>query len=398
MSTASNFKLRHYRRRHWLYAGHACELANPGDWKTWSLGFDQILLVRGRDRQIRAFHNVCRHRGARICSAVSGTSNLLVCPYHNWTYDLEGSLRTMTEAEFGISRSDLGLKAIALHDLGGLLFVALAPQPVDFAPAAAEIAQQMLHQGFADAKLAKTIRYTVQANWKLIFENNRECYHCANAHPEYVAGTYDVARFDSARHAEIDAEEQRALQRFTALGIGSATASSAMSGAFWRVTRAPLLSGWKTQSLDGAPIAPLMGQMRSQSVWSDGTLRCTVFPNFWQHASDDHAVATRLTPIDATTTQVDVSWFVHKEAIEDRDYTLAALLPFWQRTSEQDWAICEANQAGVASPAYTPGPYSTTRESNVQQFIDWYLAALAPHDGSRGHTTGLLGYKARTGV
>jgi phenylpropionate dioxygenase-like ring-hydroxylating dioxygenase large terminal subunit len=385
-------------RRHWLYAGHACELPNPGDWKTWSLGFDQVVLVRGRDSQIRAFHNVCRHRGARICGAENGTSNLLVCPYHNWTYDLDGTLRTATDAEFGKPRSELGLKPIAMHDLGGLIFIALGPDPIPFAKAAAEITQQMRHQGFADAKLAKTIRYTVKANWKLIFENNRECYHCANAHPEYIAGTYDIARFDATRHAEIDVVEKRAAARFAALGLGDATASSAMNGDFWRVTRAPLVAGWKTQSLDGSPIAPLMGRMREQSAWSDGTLRCTMFPNFWQHASDDHAVATRLTPIDPSTTHVDVSWFVHKDAVVDRDYTLAALLPFWQRTSEQDWRICEANQLGVASPAYTPGPYSTTRETNVQQFIDWYLSALSPPGSDRPQSLGFLGSTGRSHV
>ena len=150
-----------------------------------------------------------------------------------------------------------------------------------------------------------------------------------------------------------------------------------MTGTHWRVSRAPLMEGWHTQSLDGRPIAPLMGRMRESNRWSMGTLRCTVFPNFWQHASDDHAVATRLTPLDARSTQVDVTWFVHKDAIEGRDYDLARLLPFWQRTSEQDWVICEANQLGVSSPAYRPGKYSTTREPNVQHFVDWYVAALA---------------------
>ena len=122
-----------------------------------------------------------------------------------------------------------------------------------------------------------------------------------------------------------------------------------------------------------------MGTMGEKNAWSEGTLRATVFPNFWQHASDDHAVATRLTPVDPTTTMVDVSWFVHRQAVEGRDYSLEKLMPFWQRTSEQDWAICAANQEGVSSPAYTPGPYSTTREGNVQQFIDWYLGALFPN-------------------
>jgi Rieske 2Fe-2S family protein len=119
-----------------------------------------------------------------------------------------------------------------------------------------------------------------------------------------------------------------------------------------------------------------MGVFRARNQRSLGTLRTTVFPNFWQHANDDHAVATRLTPLSATTTQVDVHWFVHKDAVEGRDYTLEHLLPFWQRTSEQDWAICEANQAGVSSPAYRPGRYAIVKEANVQHFVDWYLEAL----------------------
>jgi glycine betaine catabolism A len=363
-------------RRHWLYAGHDCQIAKPGDWLTWSLGADAIILARGNDGQVRAFHNTCRHRGSRLCNAEQGHSRLLVCPYHAWTYDLDGRLRTATEREFGMPQEQLGLHPVALHNLGGLLFVALGPDPVPFDRASAEIAPQMRHQGFAEAKLAKSVRYTVRANWKLIFENNRECYHCDHAHPEYIAGTYDTLRFDPANGPEIDRQTRLAAQRFEALGLGSAVASSAMTGNYWRVTRAPLMDGWFTQSLDGTRIAPLMGTMRARDTWSCGTLRATVFPNFWQHASDDHAVATRLTPVDAATTQVDVSWFVHRDAVEGRDYTLDRLLPFWQRTSEQDWRLCEANQAGVSSPAYTPGPYSKMREPNLQHFIDWYLSAL----------------------
>jgi phenylpropionate dioxygenase-like ring-hydroxylating dioxygenase large terminal subunit len=364
-------------RRQWLYAGHSCQIPNAGDWLTWRVGTDQVLVVRGRDGAVRAFHNVCRHRGARICNAALGNGSALVCPYHAWTYDLDGRLRTATEREFGVVREDMGLLPISLQDLGGLLFVAIGDEHGPFAVAAAEIAPQMLHQGFADAKVAHTIRYRVNANWKLVFENNRECYHCTNAHPEYVAGTYDTARFDAERVPEVDQQTAAAAVRFAGMGLGAAVASSAMTGAHWRVTRAPLAAGWHTQSLDGTPVAPLMGRMRALNRWSMGTLRCTVFPNFWQHASDDHAVATRLTPIDATTTEVDVTWFVHRDAHAGHDYDLAKLLPFWQRTSEQDWVICEANQIGVSSPAYRPGRYSTTRETNVQQFVDWYLNALA---------------------
>jgi Rieske 2Fe-2S family protein len=371
-----NADLERVWRRSWLYVGHDCQISKPGDWFTWSIGADAIVLIRGHDGVVRAFHNTCRHRGARVCNGEIGHSRSLVCPYHAWTYELDGRLRTPTEREFGVHQSKLGLQAVELKNLGGLLFIALGKDMPRFDEGAAAIATQMAHQGFADAKLAKSIRYRVKANWKLIFENNRECYHCATVHPEYVAGTYDVARLDSNLAQEVEHQTDLASARFAKLGLGEAMASSAMTGKWWRVTRAPLMKGWQTQSLDGKPIAPLMGAFRAKGEWSAGTLRCTVFPNFWQHASDDHAVATRLTPIDAMTTQVDVSWFVHENAQEGRDYTLARLLPFWQRTSEQDWLVCEAQQAGVSSPAYQPGPYSKQRELNVQHFVDWYLGTL----------------------
>ncbi len=362
--------------RHWLYAGHACAIPNPGDWVTWTIGNDSLICVRGKGGEVRAFHNVCRHRGARVCRAEEGHGRAFVCPYHAWTYDLDGSLKTATEREFGVPRVQLGLHPVPLKNVAGLLFVALGDDPVGFGEAAAEIGAKMAHQGLEDAKLAKRVRYTVKANWKLVFENNRECYHCNTAHPEYVQGTYDAMRLHPENLPAVEQAEAAANGRFARMGLGEATASSDMTGAYWRAARTPLMPGWQTQSLDGSPVAPLMGTFRARNEWSRGTLRTTVFPNFWQHASDDHAVATRLTPVDATTTQVDVSWVVHKDAVEGRDYDLATLMPFWQRTSEQDWDICEANQAGILSPRYQPGPYSKLREINVQHFIDWYLGAL----------------------
>ena len=145
------------------------------------------------------------------------------------------------------------------------------------------------------------------------------------------------------------------------------------------------MEGWKTQSLDGQPVAPLMGTFRARNEWSEGTLRSTIFPNFWQHASDDHAVATRITPVD----RHDLPGRRLLAGAQGRGrgpgLQLEKLMPFWQRTSEQDWEICEANQAGILSPRYQPGPYSTVRETNVQHFVDWYLRAFrtahAPESG-----------------
>jgi Rieske 2Fe-2S family protein len=364
-------------RSHWLFAGLACQIPLPGDRMTWSVGSDTVLLVRGNGGAVRAFHNVCRHRGARLCADETGHGRLIVCPYHAWSYELDGRLRIATEAEFGVAQNQLGLLPVQVRSIAGLLFIALGPDPEPFEAAMTTIAPKMAQQGLEEARVAHRIRYRVRANWKLVFENNRECYHCATAHPEYVRATYDVDRLSPGLLPEVERQEQAADRRFRAMGLDGAVASSAMTGPWWRCTRAPLMEGWQTQSLDGRPVSTLMGRMRSLDAWSCGTLRTTMFPNFWQHASDDHAVATRLNPVDATTTEIDVIWLVHRDAQEGRDYTLERLLPFWQRTSEQDWAICEAQQAGVTSPAYVPGPYSLTRETNVAHFIDWYLAALA---------------------
>src|ERR1051325_1967764 len=109
----------------------------------------------------------------------------------------------------------------------------------------------MRHQGLENAKLAKSIRYTVRANWKLIFENNRECYHCNTAHPEYVQGVYDTARFSPQTLPEVERQERLAAERFARMGLGDAMASSGMTGAYWRAARSPLKEGWKTQSPDG---------------------------------------------------------------------------------------------------------------------------------------------------
>jgi Rieske 2Fe-2S family protein len=126
--------------------------------------------------------------------------------------------------------------------------------------------------------------------------------------------------------------------------------------------------------MDGRQIAPLMGDYAKPTV---GTLRIRTLPNFWNHSSCDHAVSTRLLPAGPNATHARVIWLVAQDAVEGKDYQLEELLPFWQLTSEQDWQICETQQRGVRSRAYTPGPYSKYKEYNVDGFVRWYLKKLA---------------------
>lgn len=357
----------------WQFAGHDCEIPQAGDWFTHQIGNDSAIIVRGRDGQIRGFHNVCRHRGSRLCSAERGRDRAFVCPYHAWAYDLSGKLLRDTMAEHGVPSTELGLRPVALSQVGGLIFLSLAENPPDFAPVDALLGPALKPQGLARAKVAKIVDYRVNANWKIVWENNRECFHCPTTHPEYIKANYDI-QLDDARHeAEIAARTRECAAAWAAKGLEMPSLKSDMSGAWYRANRTPLRPGWVSETLDGKQAGPLMGDYPDPEV---GTLRVTVFPSFWLHGSCDHAMSTRVTPLGPKETAVRVYWLVAGHAREDVDYTLSDIMPFWQRTSEQDWVICEAVQQGVQSRGYVPGPFAKVKERNVAHFLDWYQGEL----------------------
>ncbi len=293
-----------------------------------------------------------------------------------------------------------------MTEVGGLIYVWPGlEEPEPFDPARATLAGALAPQVLDRARIAHRAEYRVAANWKLVWENNRECWHCHVGHPEYIKANFDAAP-DTERTRELAAA--RAADPATALaasqqaagtaaaGTGTAAVTSVEAaephtdeynepglyrfptpGRWWSANRTPLVPGFVTESLDGQPVAPPMGDYASYDV---GTLRVRTVPNMWMHASADHAVVTRLLPDGPDATLVSVCWLLDAEAVEGRDYELDRLLPFWQLTSEQDWDLCARNHAGVRSPAYVPGPYSPSREYNLAAFTDWYLQRLAaPH-------------------
>ena len=370
-------------RTGWLFAGHTCEIPKPGDYFTLQVDADSLIVIRGSDGSVHALHNVCRHRGSTICDAATGHVSRLVCPYHQWAYGLNGDLLAC-RGMHDLDKSQFGLKQVHLREAGGLIYLSLAADPPTFEPAHKLLDPIARPHGFDRAKVAKAVDYLVKANWKLVWENNRECYHCNLNHPQYIKANFDHYNADDTTpriKREISGVVARSEKKWAATGLAPTHTQTGMTpfpdaekNIWFSANRTPLIDGYVSESMDGKRVGPLMGDYQDADV---GTLRIRTLPNFWNHSSCDHAVSTRLLPAGPELTAIRVWWLVDAKAVEGRDYQLEKLMPFWQLTSEQDWEICERQQRGVNSSAFTPGPYSTVKEYNVNSFVQWYLKMLA---------------------
>jgi Rieske 2Fe-2S family protein len=377
------YELESIWRRGWVFVGHSCQIPQPGDYFTLTLDTDPLLIIRGDDGQVRAFHNVCTHRGTVLCLEASGHARAIACPYHQWTFSRRGELLSCVGMQDSIDKSVLGLHPVQVETCAGLIFICLSQNPPPFAPARDMLEPMARPQGLERARVAKVVDYTIAANWKLVWENNRECYHCAVNHPQYIKSNFDI--YEEGYGSPVIQERlEAALARSTALeeaeGLtvshkqgGLARFPDAERNLWYSANRTVLIEGYVSESLDGRRVAPLMGDYRTEEV---GVLRMRALPNFWSHASCDYAMTTRLLPTGLHETHAQVTWLVDREAQEGRDYQLEELLQFWQLTSEQDWELCARVQRGVNSRAYQPGPLSETREYNLEAFIRWYLLQL----------------------
>lgn len=371
-------------RKGWLFAGHSCEIPSPGDYFTMNVDGDSLIIMRGDDDEINALWNVCRHRGMELCNQAAGRMGRIVCPYHQWTYARDGSLLSCRGMQEDLDKSCLGLLSAHVHVTAGFIFVSLAERPPAFEQADELIGTLGQPQGFERAKVAKTVDYEVGANWKLVWENNRECYHCNVNHPQYIKANFDHYNTDDINEriqAKIDTAVARSEEKWSEAGLAVSHRQSGMTlfpdvehNCWYSANRTPLVEGFVSESIDGRQVAPLMGDYTDPDV---GTLRIRTMPNLWNHSSCDHGVSTRLLPAGPKRTLVRVTWLVDSAAIEGRDYQLEEIMPFWQLTSEQDWVICERAQRGVDSFRYTPGPFSTHKEYNVDSFVRWYLQQLS---------------------
>ena len=361
--------------RDWLFAGHDCEVAKPGAFFTLQVGDHPVIVVRGRDGQIRAFHNSCRHRGSRVCAAERGTSARLVCPYHQWTYDLDGALVFARQMGEDFDKSQFGLKPVACQSVAGYIFICLADEPADFAPFAAMMEPYFAPHRLGEAKVAFQSTIVEKGNWKLVWENNRECYHCAGNHPELCKTFPEAPAVSGVNGADSDPEMVAHWARCEAAGLPSRFRIDER-GQF-RATRAPLLGDAVSYTTTGkrAVARNLSDDVATNRI---GTLLLYHYPTTWNHVLGDHAVTFRVLPISATETAVTTKWLVHKDAVEGVDYDLETLTHVWTETNDEDRRIVEENALGIKSPAYEPGPYSEVHEGGVIQFVDWYTGFMEP--------------------
>jgi Rieske 2Fe-2S family protein len=361
-------------RQHWLFVGHSCELPNRGDFLTWRIGGEALIVVRADDGGIRALHNVCRHRGSLICEREQGNAQRFVCPYHAWTYGLDGRLLNAPGAS-GLDRSRLGLKSAHAEEVCGLIFINLADRPEPIEVLRAHFEPILGPHRLERAKVAKVVDYDLPVNWKTVTENNRECLHCPANHRLYVSVTYDVDSHDPGKQAEIEARLCECRTRWAQMGldVSRVNTSSDATASWFRANRTPVRTGFVTESRDGQPVAPLMGDF---SDFDMGTARLNTNVNFWCHANSDYANTVRITPLASERTIVRACWLVRADAREGRDYDPARVIEVHATTMEEDWAICRRVAAGLRSSAYEPGPLSPDREHNVQGFLRWYLRTM----------------------
>jgi phenylpropionate dioxygenase-like ring-hydroxylating dioxygenase large terminal subunit len=367
----------------WILAGHVSRIPNKGDYFLFKIGGEQIIIIRENADSVRAFFNVCRHRGSTLCQAESGNAPKLVCPYHAWTFGLDGKLLAARLMPEDFDKADNSLHGCHIRVFHGLIFINLSEdEPADFDATFGDMGPTLDYHGLADARIAHAGSYPTTANWKLVVENFFECYHCVPSHPEFCSmhaadSLVAVGAGPSSGPAEAIASFAPKLKAWedsaAALGRPIGTIDEPPESSHLRLLMQRMNKpGWAAETQDGAAPAPLMGK-RTQA---DGGRMHLSFSPFSQIVADDHfAILFLFTPRAAMQSDVEMIWLVDGRATE-ADVDIEKMIWGYHATTTQDKIITENNQAGIMSSRYRPGRYSE-QEGSVIKFQKWYLAQFA---------------------
>lgn len=330
----------------WIYAGRASALAEAGDYFLCDVDSESVIVLRDHAGTMHAHHNVCRHRGTRLVTEPEGTfPKSIQCMYHAWTYSLDGALvgaPFMDEVESFCS-DDYPLKSVSVALWEGCIFINLAADPEPFEHAFAPMIGKFTAWEMHNLEVAHRIVYDIPANWKLVFQNYSECYHCPVLHPV-------LNRLTPFRNSSNDLEE------------------------------GPYLGGPMRMDIEGGSMT-MTGQRCASPLGDlDGddlnlVQYYTVFPNLLLSLHPDYVLIHRIDRLATDRTRIVCDWLFHKDEISDPDFDPSGAIEFWNMTNSQDWEVSERAQLGISSRAYSPGPYSEL-ESMIAAWDREYLAAL----------------------
>ncbi len=358
--------------RSWILAGHISQLPDPGDYRVLNVGQESAIVVRSKDGTLKGFANVCRHRGSIVCTKSEGHVDKFVCPYHGWTYDTDGQLVAARSMGDAFDKSAHGLKTVSVGEIYGLIFVCFSDNPPSIDGAIRDLQEAMGMFDFENLKVVAQKSYPISANWKLSIENYQECYHCATAHPEYAklhTMTLDEDKRERASRHMYERMESCGIKEFEIDFTANNTRPGEVGFSYWRTA---MFNKYKTGSKTGAPLAPLLGDIKDY----DGGHADLSFGAFsYLLAYNDHVVAYVFTPIDQGHTNCEVYWMVRADAEQGRDYALDELTWLWDVTTQADKKIIVNNSKGVHSKYYEPGPLSIM-EDWASNYIEWIVAEL----------------------
>ena len=356
----------------WIWVGHTSQLPNVGDFFLFDYGNESIIVARDRDQKINAFLNICRHRGSRICVEHAGNRRVFACPYHAWTYELNGNLRSAREMGPNFDTSEFGLLKADIRIFCGLIFICTSPTPPSIDLGLAKLGPLVAPFELENLKVAHAATYPVPANWKLAVENYMECYHCAPSHKEY-AKSHSIKDPENLTKVLINKLQKKSLDVGLKVEVicTNAFAEGDSNMDFYH-RRYPLFEGYLTGSHSGQPIAPLLGCL---SGFDGGAtdLQVGILNNFLIYS--DHMVGYRFIPRELQKTDMEIVWFVKADAIEDVHYDKTELTWLWDVTSKDDERIIRLNQKGVNSYFYSPGPLSKM-EWGIRAFYAEYLSKV----------------------
>jgi Rieske 2Fe-2S family protein len=332
--------------RNWVCARRAEQIPEPGDFFLCEIGTESFIVLRDREGGIRAFYNVCRHRGTRLCEQSSGRfANAITCPYHAWTYHLDGVLRGAPSME-GVE--DFSPEEYTLHGVGaaeweGFLFLNMNQSPEPFERVFAPMIGRLSRFNLPHLRTQRRIDYDVRANWKLVIQNYSECYHCPAVHPALV-------KLSPADSGANDLTEGPFL------------------GGYMEITRPG-----GSMTLSGRSCAVPVGSLPREDL--QRVYYYAIFPNLLLSLHTDYVMVHTLWPQGPDRTLIECQWLFHPEAASQPGFDPEDGIGFWDKTNREDWHICEQSQLGIASRAYTTGPYSP-RESISAAFDRHYLRSM----------------------